>query len=238
MNAHSTTRGPRQRVGRRLSPARERVLRAVAELAEQTPEGWVNLDMVAHHLGGHPNTSRQQLSALADDEMVEVATFPTGRPGRRPQGFRITSRGRAALADHDQATEYRDLVGAFATYLVQNDQHQAPEQARAIGRIWGDQQTEQLVPPGEDDEPIDGLIEVLDMLGFSPKRTDTEQGQTLTLSTCPLLDLAEAHPQVICEVHQGMIDAVMRNFGAREGVELLPMADADGCRVQPRGQDG
>ncbi|MGA4669969.1 helix-turn-helix transcriptional regulator [Propionibacteriaceae bacterium Y1923] len=243
-----TESAPRRRVGRRMSAARERVLRAVADLGARNsgahdgdsgaPPGWVSLEQVAEHLGGHPNTSRQQLTALADDDMVEISTFPTGRPGRRPQGFRATSRGWAALADHDQVNEYRDLVGAFATFLVQDDQHRAPEKARAIGRIWGDQQAEQLpeFTHPTDHQPLDGLVEVLDMLGFSPTRVATEQGETLTLGTCPLIDLAESHPNVICEMHQGMIDAVLHNLGAREGVELLPMADAEGCRVQPRGR--
>lgn len=236
MTVHGTGNGPRQRTARRLSAARERVLRAVAGLAEAVPDQWVTLDVVAQHLGGHPNTSRQQLSALADEGMVEVASFPTGRPGRRPQGFRLTPRGRAALAEHDQVDEYRDLVGAFATYLVAQDQDSAPEHARAIGQIWGNQQAEHLTAadaqPGQ--APIDGLIEVLDMLGFSPTRTATADGEALTLSSCPLLDLAVQHPQVICEMHEGMVDAVMRNLGSREGVELLPMADPTGCRIQMR----
>lgn len=233
MSVRSAAGGPRPGSARRLSPARERVLRAVAGL-EAASDDRVTLDVIARHLGGHPNTSRQQLSALVDDGLVDVASFPTGRPGRRPQGFRVTPRGRAALADHDQANEYRDLVGAFATYLVQQDQDTAPHHARAVGQIWGNQQSEHLRPTGPTpgQAPIDGLIEVLDMLGFSPSRTATAQGEALTLSTCPLLDLAVQHPGVICEMHEGMVDAVMRNYGSREGVELLPMASPDGCRVQ------
>lgn len=233
MSIRSIHSGPRRRTGRRLSPARQRVLRAVADLPEDADDGWITLDVIAEHLGGHPNTSRQQLAALSDEHLVEVASFATGRPGRRPQGFRVTSRGRAALADHDQADEYRDMVGAFATYLVQQDPDDVPEKARAIGTIWGNQQAESLRPTRSiAEQPIDGLIEVLDMLGFTPSRTATEQGEAVILSTCPLLDLAEEHPLVICQMHQGMVDAVMRNFGASDGVELLPMADPDGCRVQ------
>ena len=226
--------GPRPRTAQRLSSARERVLRAVAGLAGEFLDNWVTLEAVAHHLGGHPNTSRQQLSALVEAGMVEVASFPTGRPGRRPQGFRITARGRAALTDHDQSDEYRDLVGAFATYLVQQDGETASTHARAVGEIWGSQQAAHLSPTGSTPakEPIDGLVEVLDMLGFSPSRRATADGEALTLSTCPLLDLALQHPGVICEMHEGMVDAVLHTLGSQEGVRLLPMADPEGCRIE------
>ena len=256
MSVRSMGHGPWTGSPRRLSPARARVLRAVLELSEAegpdedhtTPAGSpapVTLDAIAGHLGGHPNTSRQQLTALVAAGLLNVESFSTGRPGRRPQGFRITTRGRTALVEldqtvHDQAAreaaEYRDIVGAFATYLVQQGDDTAGR-AHAIGQIWGARQAgahRQQSASGPIGEPVEGLIEVLDMLGFSPSQRATPEGTAVVLRTCPLLDLAEENPDVICEMHRGMVDSVMRNFGAHQGVDLLPMADPDGCRIHLR----
>lgn len=231
-------RGPRPGMPQRLSPARRRVLQAVVDLGRPTDDQdeprFVTLTAVAELLGGHPNTSRQQLTALVTEGLAETGSVPTGRPGRRPQGFRATTRGLTALGD-GQNDEYRDIVGAFATYLVQREPQNARDEARNVGQIWGEREAESLTRGTDVDEPMDGLIEVLDMLGFSPSRTSTDRGPALVLSTCPLLNLAHENPEVICEMHQGMIDSVLRRFGAREGVDLLPMADPDGCRIEPRG---
>jgi len=211
-----------------LSAARERVLRAVADAA-----GPVTLADLAERLGGHPNTTRQQLDALAVDGLVDARVLQRETRGRPPQAFTLTDLGRRALGAHP---EYAEMLGAFATYLVRRGR--PGEEAREVGAIWGAERADAVAsrlaagasaPPG----PADGLVEVLAMLGFEPERARTPADEpAVVLRACPLLGLAREHPEVICELHRGLVDGVMRRLGASGGVELIPFAEPDGCRVR------
>lgn len=210
-----------------LSPARMRVLRAVDALGPAP----VTLADVAARLGGHANTSRRQLDALVADGLLGAAPLPSPGPGRHPRGFRVTAAGREALGH--TGDEYRGLVGAFAAYLVGR-----PEaEAREVGRVWG---AAKAVPPdagvaaqaSDRDHPTRRLIEVLDTLGFESAPIETETGGSgVVLRACPLLDAAGDHPEVMCELHRGMVDGVLRRLGAADGVTLVPFAEPAGCHL-------
>lgn len=204
-----------------LSPARERVLRALIELGPRP----VTLNEVADALGGHPNTSRQHLEILVSDRLVAAEPIARDTPGRRPLGFSVTDAGREALASPAATDEYRELVGAFATYLVSAG---AEADARRVGEMWGSTRTRDLSA----DDPVNSLVEMLDILGFGPTLTLTESGEAVVLRTCPLIGMVSDNPEVMCELHRGMIDGVMRKLSASEGVTLVPFASEDGCHVE------
>lgn len=213
--------GPRPAVAPpELSPARERVLHAVADA-----HGPATLAQLAATLGGHPNTTRQQLDALAADGLVAARPLPRAGRGRPPRAYAPTGLGRRALAGHD---ERDDLLGAFATYLVRRG-HPADE-AREVGRLWGAGRADAA---GAASGPVAAVVEVLEMLGFDPERVATpDAGPAVVLRACPLLGLAEEHPEVICEVHRGLVDGVLQRLGASGGVELTPFSEPDGCRLR------
>lgn len=221
-----SNRGPRRPSGSgTLSPARERALRAVSELGGRD----ITLNEVAARLGGHPNGSRQHLDALVRDGYLQ-ATEVLGRgPGRRPRGHTVTPLGQRELTV--QAAESTELVEVFASYLIAEGH--GSEEARAIGEAWAARQPEPAT--AEHETAVDAVIEVLDILGFDPERTNTPDGEALVLHTCPLLDAAHRNPEFICQVHQGLIDGILKRVGAREGLELLPFSDAAGCRIRPTG---
>ena len=205
-----------------LTRARRRVLTAVAEISDGRP---VLLVDIAERVGGHPNTSRQQLDQLIADGLV--ASEPVARTGRgrRPLGFTLTPAGRQALAGQAGQPERTELLKAFAGYLVTRPDPVA--EARAVGELWG---REFDLPPTADE--VGAVVELLEMLGFDPARATTAGGDdAVLLRACPLLDLAHAHPDVVCEVHRGMIDGVLANVGAHRGVELRPFADDESCHV-------
>lgn len=163
-------------------------------------------------------------------ERLRAAVGLPGRgPGRRPRGHTVTPLGQRELTV--QAAESTELVEVFASYLIAEGH--GSEEARAIGEAWAARQPEQAT--AEHETAVDAVIEVLDILGFDPERTNTPDGEGLVLHTCPLLDAAHRNPEFICQVHQGLIDGILKRVGAREGLELLPFSDADGCRIRPTG---
>lgn len=207
-----------------LTKARRRVLEAVAELAVDGP---VLLSEVAAHVGGHPNTSRQQLDILTDDGLVSAEPMVRAGRGRRPLGFTVTATGRQALLGSSGAAERTELLKAFAAYLVTRPDPVA--EARAVGQLWSAELDVGEPPQGH--EGVDGVVELLEILGFDPTHTTTEQGEAVLLRSCPLLDLVHDESAVVCELHRGLIDGVLHRVGSTEGVELLPFATDDGCHV-------
>lgn len=205
-----------------LSAPRRRVLQTTLDLGGAD----VTINDVAGQIGGHPNSARQHLDALTSTGLLVARDVPSDRPGRRPRGYSLTSPGRQCLGG-GTVDESRELAQVFASYLVSTGS--GPEQARDIGRAWGDRRADELSP--DPTRPIDAVMEVLDILGFDPSAVSTSQGAAVVLRTCPLLDLAKGDPEFICNIHHGLIDGVLRRIGAREGVELLPFSEPDGCRM-------
>ncbi len=213
-----------------ISAPRRRVLQAVLDLGYNQ----VTINQVAKHLGGHPNSARQHLDALTALKLLSTQDVQSDRPGRRPRGYTLTSLGRQTLGA-GRVDESRELAGVFASYLVATGS--GPQEALEIGRAWGTKRAE-----GLDEEhsggALEAVVEVLDILGFDPSTIHTESGDAVILRTCPLLDMAHGSPEFVCNIHRGVIDGVLRRIGAREGVELLPFSEPDGCRMHLTGPQG
>ena len=212
----------RSQTRRNLSNARLRVLAAVRDLGGEH----VTISQLAEHLGGHPNAARPHLAALANDGYITVADVPGKGPGRRPRGHTLTDAGRKAL--NPGGDETIGLAGAFASYLVLTGH--GKEQARAIGEMWGEKEADSLDDQTKNDA-VDAVVEVLDILGFDPARLPVEEGEALVLRTCPLMAASATDPTFMCEIHQGLVDGVLRRVGASEGLTLQPFSEPDGCRM-------
>lgn len=221
-----SAKGSSRGCGPPLSAPRERALRAVDELAVDGP---VTLARIAARLGGHPNSTRQHLDRLHADGLLEVELLPQSHPGRRPQGFLITPLGRRALASA-QSAELGQFAGAVATYHIQAEG--GPEAARAIGELWG----EGRARPYDDGTapPVEALVEVLDILGFTPGVEQGENGPTLVLQSCPLVNATDQTP-FLCTLHEGMIHGVLRRLGGTHRITLERSRPGEGgCRVHLR----
>lgn len=206
-----------------ISDRRRRVLQCVLDLGAKQ----VTIIQVSEHLGGHPNSARQHLDALTTLNLLTAEDVQSDRPGRRPRGYTLTALGRQALGA-GRVDESFELADVFASYLVSTGS--GPEEAQAIGRKWGGKRADELTED-QAERPLDAVMEVLDILGFDPSAIQTEQGDAVILRTCPLLEMAHGSPEFVCNIHHGLIDGVLRRIGAREGVELLPFSEPDGCRM-------
>lgn len=203
---------------------------------------------VADALGGHPNTARNHLDRLRADGLVERTRAgvtgrtlndvrrgqdvvahgpaPAGPPKRGTMGrpswvYRATSVGRSAarrlgqehpLADHSQ------FVVALVDYLADRDDPR--REAWEVGTRWGRRVS--ATSPGDAD-----VVGVLDLLGFSPE--PSPEGDGLLLRSCPLLEHARSHPEVVCEIHRGLMAGVARVRPDEISVE--PFAHPLGCLV-------
>lgn len=173
---------------------------------------------IAERVGSHANTVRGHLARLLDEGLVEAGSAPAEGRGRPPVLYTAGPRPGARV------DEYRSLAGAFAADLVRSGSgSQVRARARGIGRAWG----ESLAPPARSGRS-ERLDAALTDLGFGPER----QGEVVRLTTCPLLDLAVANPDVICQVHLGLVDGLIDRGESEEEAELTPFAEPGACLLR------
>ncbi len=188
---------------------------------------------VAEATGLHPSTVRAHLDQLTESGLLTRHRRGDGSPGRPAWRYQATPRpGDQEEPGHDTGVDqpFRDLAAALIGHLARDadDPHAAGVRA---GRDWG----RALVAPLGRTAPLDGLVTVLDRLGFTPRVVDRPGpgAAVVQLRSCPFLDLALAHPDVVCGVHQGVIGGALGALGASTAdMELEPFAAPGACVVR------
>ncbi len=224
--------------GADLDPARRRVLRALADRG--TGGTGSTVGEVAAIVGGHPNTARYHLRALAEAGLARAWSDAGPNPGRPPTRYAVSPAGRRALGPgpgDPSVEEYLELVGAFADRLAAHGVDASGE-SRSVGRAWGSVLAARDLwdPPATTGEPRYRVMALLDRLGFSPRPSPVssqgspEDPREMELRTCPLLDAARRHPEVVCQVHAGLVSGADAAYGGTgEGVRLVPFARPGCC---------
>ncbi|ORV50770.1 transcriptional regulator [Mycolicibacter engbaekii] len=214
--------------GRRLD-----VLRLV-----QAADEPLSIAQIADELGVHPNTVRFHLDTLVEEGRVEhTATDHKGR-GRPALMFRAIRQ-----MDRGGTRRFR-LLAEILTMGLAADADPSTK-ALAAGRAWG-QRLRPLQPP---DGPVDAddstgqLLEMLDELGFEPETLDpdTTGEEQFGLRHCPFLELAETSAEVVCPIHQGLMQGVLEAWGSPLTVDRLdPFYEPDLCvaHLKPAADNG
>lgn len=183
--------------------------------------GPLRIAEIAERLGVHPNTVRFHLGGLIERGQVErVEAAPTG-PGRPAQLFRAVPG-----MDPGGPRHYRLLAELLLADLAAHP-HAAAWAADA-GRAWG----ARLGAEGARvEEPAQRLAELMADLGFAPEQPAAHDH--IVLRHCPFLELAQQHPEVVCQVHLGMAQGLLAAWRAPIRAErLVPFAEPDRCLVQ------
>jgi predicted ArsR family transcriptional regulator len=76
------------------------------------------------------------------------------------------------------------------------------------------------------------LAAALDELGFDPAMGDDGDAITIAFSHCPFRELAEVFPEVVCNLHRGMIEGFVEQMGGASVEKFSTLADRDPCRVE------
>lgn len=198
------------RSGRRHSPTRERVLR----LVEAQP-GPVTTAAVATAAGLHENTARGHLEQLHADGYLTRERAPALGRGRPAWTWTATARGEgspyarlASALAHTLATTSPDPVGA----------------ARTAGLAWGAE-----IAAGQDGTGTarESVVAAMREHGFEP----SDLSDRVVLQQCPLIEAATAHPRIVCSVHQGLVDGILRAHGEHGRSSLLPFTAPGECTL-------
>lgn len=186
---------------------------------------------LAAELGAHPNTVREHLDALVDQGLVIRERGPARGRGRPAWRY--------AAAEGEPDPRVRDYAG-LATALAGHLERVSPDPAAdglEVGREWG----RELATGSSADSAAGGstgrarhrVVGLLRELGFDPQAD--ARATTVALRRCPLLDAARRHPQVVCQVHLGIVRGALEVYrGDPEPTALLPFAEPGACRLHLR----
>ncbi len=216
----------------RLSAARAGVLRAVTDAGEP-----VTVAALAEQLSQHPNTVREHLDALVVDGRVErIRRAPSGR-GRPAWLYRIAAATDGAGPGDDLMSgplgpDGQEYV-ALAVALIDQVSAASPDpaaMARAAGERWGRTLADRHVGSFEASSaaPSDQVVQMLRELRFEPQATSDPK--TMRLTTCPFLDAAKRHPEVVCQIHLGIVRGALSRLGAdADAADLQAFAEPGAC---------
>jgi predicted ArsR family transcriptional regulator len=177
---------------------------------------------LAERLGIHANTVRLHLERLREADLVEVEPVHRGTVGR-PQHVYSLAPGAPGLGfDPPSYTLLAGLLGALAERVGADS-----EDAAAIGRSWG-------VEAGRRTRSrscVKALVGELERLGFDPAPSPDGEEVAIAFLHCPFRELAEAYPELVCNLHRGICEGVVGEVGGGSVDDFATLYDHDPCRV-------
>ena len=224
------------------SPVRRAIVDMLANLSDADQLGLTATDL-GERLDIHPTTARFHLDQLEAHGLV-ASYFERGRVGRPRKLYRTPQR---PLPDARRETALHALTRLLTESWQQTDDGEAvtPEQA---GRRWALEHARDYMDEGSSEETpriyeqartpgawlgkVGQTVDLLHQWGYQPDVHTEDGGRTaqLTLVDCPLLPLAQDHPDVVCGVHRGLLRGALEAVGEPETeVGLHPLVRPRVC---------
>ncbi|MFP5318720.1 MAG: helix-turn-helix transcriptional regulator [Acidimicrobiia bacterium] len=179
---------------------------------------------IADTLGLHPNTVRPHLERMREVGLLEVEIDNRGSVGRPQHRYHLTAAAPSlGLEPPAFPLLARLLARVAATAGVGSDEAAgaATDQGRALAATR---------PP----RPgcVEALTGALAELGFDPAVADDGDLVTIAFTHCPYRELAEAHPEIVCHLHRGLIEGFVEEIGGASVERFGTLADRDPCQVE------
>ncbi len=183
---------------------------------------------LAESLSLHPNTVRLHLERLREAGLIDVEVLHRGTVGR-PQHRYSLAPGAPGLGFDPPA---HVLLAGLLAALAETSGAKGLG-ARATGRAWGRSAAERSLERTQDQGCLSLVAQELDRLGFEPAADDTAtlDGSTrIEFLHCPFRELAEAYPELVCNLHRGIVEGVAES--RRGTVEAFStLYEPDPCHV-------
>jgi predicted ArsR family transcriptional regulator len=177
---------------------------------------------LADRLGIHANTVRLHLERMREAGLVEVDAVHRGTVGR-PQHVYALAAGAPGLGfDPPSYTLLAGLLAALAERIGADG-----DEAAAIGRKWGADAGRR----SRSRSCAKALLSELERLGFDPVSDDDGENVSIAFLHCPFRELAEAYPELVCNLHRGICEGVVTEVGGGSVDDFATLYDHDPCRV-------
>jgi predicted ArsR family transcriptional regulator len=184
---------------------------------------------IADTLDLHPNTVRPHLERMREVGLLDIETDARGTVGRPQHRYSLAADAPSlGLEPATFPVLARMLLRVAASGGLGRDE------AVEAGRDQGEADAEAAL--AFSDVPcLAGLVARLDELGFDPAvAVDGEAGEataTVAFTHCPFRELAEANPEIVCGLHQGLVEGFVGSVGGGEVDDFHPLTDRTPCQV-------
>lgn len=184
---------------------------------------------IAETLALHPNTVRPHLERLRDVGLLSVVVDARGTVGR-PQHRYSLAPGAPSLGLEPPAWP------VLARMLADVAAFMAPEVDDVAA--LGEEQGRAAADRRRGRPCVDALADALSELGFDPVVAEGGGGRgraggaSIAFTACPYRELAEAYPELVCNLHRGLIEGFVDELGGAEVVAFATLADRDPCHVE------
>jgi predicted ArsR family transcriptional regulator len=181
---------------------------------------------LAERLGLHANTVRLHLDRLREVGLVDAEAVHRGTVGR-PQHRYFLAAGAPGLGfDPPAHALLAGLLAALAERIGAD-----VDDAADTGHAWG-------VEAGRRTRSrscLHALEAELRRLGFEPAvepGDGTAEGAArIEFLHCPFRELAEAYPELVCNLHRGICEGVVDQVGGGSVQEFATLYDPEPCHV-------
>lgn len=189
---------------------------------------------LADRLGLHANTVRLHLERLREAGLVDAEAVHRGTVGR-PQHLYFLAAGAPGLGFDPPA---HALLAGLLAAMAERMGAEA-EDAADTGYAWGTEAGRRT----RSRSCLRALEGELTKLGFEPAAEPAEPGPALTGATgmgagvrieflhCPFRELAEAYPELVCNLHRGLCEGVVDQVGGGTVEEFATLYDPEPCHV-------
>lgn len=191
--------------------------------------GPVRVAAIAAHLGLNHTGVRRHLAALRDAGLVVEERASEGVPGRPPLEYRASRTDAGASAG---AGVYEELA---VLLLRLRDDGPSPraagvEEGRRV--VSGEPALRSGTQPAT--ESLERLEAEMAQRGFDPELHREGPAVELVAGRCGVEKAAAADPDVVCEIHRGMIEGMLQGTGGKLEVRAAFREDPSrgGCRFQ------
>jgi predicted ArsR family transcriptional regulator len=195
-------------------------------------DGALGVAELAERVGLHPNTVRFHLDRLVAEGLVLRRIQERTQPGRPRLSF--TAAGSPTRRDRRSYRLLAEVLASFFTGAVPD----AAAAATEAGVMWGRYLTARPAPyrRASEEEAVAELMRTLDEIGFAPElsaapaRAPAGAGREILLRHCPFLEVAEAHREVVCSVHLGLMQGALAEMRAPVTADrLTPFVEPSLC---------
>ncbi len=177
---------------------------------------------LADTLGLHANTVRLHLDRLREAGLVEVEAVHRGTVGRPSHVYSLAPGAPGLGFDPPSYTLLAGLLAALAERVGAEG-----EEATEIGRKWGIEAARRT----RSRSCVKALTAELNRLGFQPVCETSGTVTDIAFTHCPFRDLAEAYPELVCNLHRGISEGIVAEVGGGSVEEFATLYDRDPCRV-------
>ncbi len=208
------------------------------KIFELVSEGPCTVSSLAMRTGQHENTVREHLDALVDMNLASRYQSAEHSRGRPAWFYRARDR-----SENFDVADYGGLASALAGSISRSSANPKMDAIEA-GMAWAPELAKlSMVDQSGASKKIGKSNSVairrkttslLKQLGFEPKQN--AEITRVRLTRCPLLDAARQNPEIICNVHLGLIRGFLAEFGAEPSTlklaQLTPFSEVGACLLK------